>query len=463
MTVREAMAHRFDQATSSARRTWLVVFFVCALPYLLTAHWYGINNSDTIAAAWPAYEFAHRQTFFLEDSVGLPFTPWFSDSGGHLVSNRMPGVILIGVPMQVLLLPLGLHALTPATLTAVLVTAAAMANLCVLLMKMGGDPKIAVAWSLALAFGTGFWPNASAELWTHGPDAFWLSLAMLAAHARRPWLVGAAMAPAVMTRPHLAVAAAAIGVSLAISSRSAATLVRVGLPSAAGLGALTWWNSWMFGDTTIAGGYTYAGPAVTSTAASAWNAMGTSALGSLVSPLRGLLVFSPFVAIAVWAALRGLRHAPAWAAGAAVGGLGYQLVQWRVNAFMGGTGYYSYRLPLELLVLVSPLVVVGYRRLANQRRGVQTLTGWLVGVSVAFHAIGVFWFKPILGPAQERDPWRTWGVADAAVSRGTAGTLLATLLGILVILACRVAWPIRTTHHELLSASAGPERQRVHS
>ncbi|MDP3713673.1 MAG: hypothetical protein Q8R60_14455 [Mycobacteriales bacterium] len=413
----------------------------CLLVYLVCAHWYGIANADSVAAAWPAHEFATRGTFYLEQA-SRPDNPWFTQQGEHVVSNRMPGVILVAIPLQFVMQPLGVSPLTPAVLTAVVLTSLAVANLCLVMTRCGIPAPTALTMAAALAFGTGLWPNASAELWTHGPDAFWLSLALLAFQRNRQWWAGLALAPAIMTRPHLALPAAVIGAALAMERRSLRPLYRVGLPASLGLGTLVLWNSVMFAAPSVGGGYTYAGPRIADSSPSAWAAMFDSAMGSLVSPIRGLLVFSPFVIVAIMAAWRGLHGAPGWARGAAVGGLAYQVVQWRVNSFEGGTGYYSYRLPLELLVLALPLCALGYERLAA-RAGVRRVTRFLVGWSIATHAVGVFWYQPLGRVSQERDPWRTWGLVDAAISRGSAGTLLAGAVFVAVTSACalRVSRP----------------------
>ena len=91
----EGLLHRW---LATSRSTWLATFVLCGLIYASTAHWYGITNIDTVAAAWPGWELVHHGTLFLESDPSLPAIPWFQPHHGHVVSDRLPGVIFIGVP-----------------------------------------------------------------------------------------------------------------------------------------------------------------------------------------------------------------------------------------------------------------------------------------------------------------------------------------------------------------------------
>lgn len=427
-----------DVLERSNRRLWLTVFGVVFLIYLSTAHWFGVVNIDTIGATWPGWELVHHGHLWLENDPKLPVIPWFGPGAHHhVVSNRMPGVILIGVPAQALLAFLHLSPLTPATLTAVVVTSVAMANMAVLFRGLGGSARSVLGCTTALAFGTGFWPNASAELWTHGPDALWLSLAMLALQRRRHWLAGIAMVGAVTTRPHLALAAAAIGLGCGLGLRQWRPIIRVGIPSVLGLAGLFAWNRWMFGSPSLQGGYTYATGRVTATSSAATHEFIQSGLGSLFSPLRGLLVYSPFVLLGALTAIRRPRNKPAWTNACLVGGVLYQLAQWHINGFSGGTGYYSYRLPLELLLLGAPAAYLGYLDVRDRVPRIVPAARLLVGASIAIQAVGVYWFKPLGRQGQDLDLWSTWGTGIASQARGTLGFAVAIVLTLAIMgLAC---------------------------
>lgn len=425
---------RYRQATATTRRTWVSGFVVLSLLYLLTAHWYGVQNIDSLAAAWPGWQLAHHGNVWLEGNAGLPDLPWFSEVQGHVVSNRTPGIIVVSVPVQLLLRPVGAGPLVAATVTAALLAAAAVANLTLLARRLGVSADAAVGAGLLLGLGTGFWANGSSELWPHAPDVFWMSLAMLALQRDRAWLAGLAFAPAVLTRPHLALVVLATATVMAWVARSTAPLLALGVPTGAALVALSGWNAVVFGNAGLEGGYR---AHLEHAEAYSWGDAGVHLLGSLVSPLRGVLVLSPFVVVLAVAAWRARRVAPAWMLGLGLGALLYQAAQLRLTGFEGGAGFFSYRYPLEALALLFPLAVLGFR---FQPRSFAAPLRWLAGFSVAGHVLGAFWFRAQLGA--HVDPWRTWGVGSAASSHGAAGAVLAGLVAGALLWAIAVRRPV---------------------
>lgn len=388
---------------------------VAILPvYLVTAHWNEGQVSDCVAAIWPAWNLAHHGTFYLEHATGMPDLPWFTVSGGHVVSGRMMGVLLIGVPFAYLTSLTSLSPEATGALTAAVVTTLALANIHVLLRTLVG--RFALPATAVLAFGTTLWTTAGAELWTHGPDALWLSAGMLAASRHRYWLAGLAMAPAVMTRPHLAVVAAALGTSLALSERRLRPLWQVGVPTAAGLGGLVLWNAWYFGSAML-GARTYDGrlgkltAAPTGGAAAQWAG---NAVGAFVSPACGVLLYSPVLLVLLVSAPAGWRAAPAWVRGAAVGGMLYEAVQLRLNGYTGGGGFYGNRLVVEMLVLVAPLLAVGLgTRWGAAGRGYRRSIAVLSVASLAMRAFGALSYGYWWGTSSSALVWYPAVVARA--------------------------------------------------
>lgn len=446
----------YRQVLATDRSTWLSAFIFCCLIFGISAHWYSITNIDTVAAAWPAWEFAHHGTFYLDDASDYPKIPWFSDQSGHVVSNRMAGVVLIGVPLQVLMLPFDVSPLTPAILTALLTTSAAMANLALVLRRASGRAGAVLSSTAAVALGTGFWTNASAELWPHGPDAFWLSLAMLAAQRNRLCLVGLSLSPALWTRPHLAVVAAVLGVILAATARSVRPLLSIGIPTGAAMVGLAVWNSFMFGNPSPLGAYQGHADTLVATGPSQFQRFAESGAGSLVSPLHGVFIFSPFILMGVLALFPARQSCPPWMLGCTAGGLAYLLLQWKVNSFTGGTGLYSYRLPLEPILLCTPMAYVGYLRWRERAASVAPIMRALVGFSIGVHAVGVFWFQPLGDRGQEFDPWRTWGLDIAMRSRGGTGAVLAAVVLLVAVFGSLAAG--RTSRPTSAAPSGSPVR-----
>lgn len=449
-------------AASSGRRLWWTVFGLLVLVYSATAHWYGVAVNDSIGTAWASWQIVHGGSLSFPPDAVVPAESWFQEVDGRYVSNRMPGIILMAVPAQFVLAPLGVHPLTPAVVTAVLTAALAMANMALLFSRLTGRPRLALAAAVALALGTGFWTNASAELWPHGPDALWLSLALLALSNGRLWWAGAALAPAIATRPHLAVVAAAIGVVVATRERQWRPLLAIGLPSSAGVVGLLAWNAALFGRWTVSGGYGWSVDRLTDTSPGWQEWVLDSAAGTFVSPLRGLFVMSPWLVVAAIALARGIPRAPAWVHGCALGALAYQVLQWRIGNFAGGSGFYSYRYVLEALVLCSPAALLGYLRWREDRPAVAVVTRALVGLSIGMHLVGAYWYQP-LKPGTDPDPprWTTSGYLDAALSRGTGLAVVAlavtcSVAALAVVRLRRPAVPVPPARPQACLSGAAP-------
>lgn len=238
----------------SDRRWWGAVFLVAWATYLLTAHWQSGQVNDTQAAIWPAWNFVHHGSFFLDGVRDLPDLIWFAPVHGHLVSNRMMGVVISGVPVSA---ALSWTPLTPEQLNALngsLYAAVAVASLSVVFRRIAPD-RVAAAATVVMALGTSLWTVAAAETWPQSVDAMWLSLALLAVSRGRLWWAGAALMPALMTRPHIAVAALLLGAGLAVTRRSPRPLAAIGVPTSLSVMLLVLWNHWMFDRWNIGGAY----------------------------------------------------------------------------------------------------------------------------------------------------------------------------------------------------------------
>lgn len=423
---------------SRAFRVWLTAFFPFLLVFATTAHWWTGRANDTQAADWAAWALAHGYGNDLTHVAHLPANTWFIHVGDRLVATRTAGVVLAGVPMQWLLAPLHVDVDRVGVLTACLMAAAAMANVFVLLHRLGGTTAQALAATSALALGTSVWTVASAELWTHTPNVFFLSLLLLAWERGRYGLMALLCLPLLLTRPHLAVSMAVIGIFATVHERRLRPVLLLGLSSVLSLGVLALWNRWMLGKVTIAGGvYEHQIAAVTTAPGpGALESWATNVAGTFVSPLRGILLYSPFVVLVLVALVKHWRETPSWTRAALAGGVGYEVVQLRLNDFVGGGASFGNRLVLELLVLSAPAGYLAYRAWAERTPGVTTVARALVATAVATQLAGALFAgsKAILQVPTH--PWTTWLLLDATrESRSGWLVLTACLLAV-----AAVAW-----------------------
>jgi hypothetical protein len=393
--------------TTSSRALWLAVFATTAAIYLFTAHWQSGQVSDAIAASWPGWLLAHHGTMFLDGSAYPTDNFAIYPVHGHVVAVRTTGVVWAGIPVHLLLGWTGIGPRQGGALTAALMTAAAMANVSLLLRSLL-PLRRALAATATIAFGTTAWTVASAELWTHGPDLLWLSTGLLAAIHGRHWIAGAAFGAAFLTRPHLAVIALLIGLGVTWDSRRLRTLLPYVATACVTFLVQLAWTDWYYGYANLLGPYeTHVavledGPG--------W---GTNILGALVAPGCGLLLFSPVVVVAAMTIPSGWRSAPAWTRRAAVGGLLYVLIQMRLNHFSGGGGFYGYRLPLEGVVAAAPLGAYSWYR-ASYQRWVRVAGTVTAAASVTIIGFGALLAPYMRGGVGDWDVWYPWVVVKAA-------------------------------------------------
>jgi hypothetical protein len=252
---------------------------------------------------------------FYPDQNNLPY--WVADKQGHVISRYPLAPGLLALPFeipQILLLDLfcpgwderpaeaGPNCAGMAKLTSALLGALTGVALYQLFRQLGLGGW---AWwgALAAALGSSLWCTASQALWQHGPAALALTLAMLLLapvhpSPRRLLLAGLCTGSLVCFRSLDVVFAAAI--FLGVAWRWPRGLGWY-LPFPLLLGGLLLaYNQWYFG--TLAGGQVELAAYHPGThhVEGIWTGhLLEGAAGTLVSPSRGLLVFTPWVVPAV--------------------------------------------------------------------------------------------------------------------------------------------------------------------
>lgn len=291
--------------------------------------------------------------------------------------NNRPDLAPVEVPLP---------PLWPATLSSVLATAVSCAVLAVVFRRLGATSRQAVWAGLISAFATTAWSVAANMSWTHGPAMLAIALGLLAASSDRWVLAGLSFGFGVLVRPHIAVIAALVGIWVSLARRDWRPATRVGLGSGAGLLSLLTYNSWLWSRLTVSGGYGdgFADRFVGSSLS--WFA--NNIFGAIFDPLRGLLVWSPFLIVLVWGGLARRKTPPDWVNASAVGGLLYLLIQLRANRFSGGDGHFAYRYPLEMLTAAAPWLFVAYQAWVSERPFAARIFRVLVLAALVGQALG---------------------------------------------------------------------------
>ena len=417
------------------RRVALGLFL--ALIFVYNANGREIGSYDTQPQKYTARELAvigtTRLSRVVEEVPALGDRVAFArDRRGHFRSAYpiLPG-LLAAIPASLLHWTGAVDMQAPlapylvAALTASLLTAAAVA-LTFLMLRRLVSLSAALWTAVGLGLGTGYWPIASQSLWQHGPVIFGLSLCLFAwvrptalLRPRHLWLGGLGLAMAGAARPVVSVVVAIL--LLWIGRRVG---VRRALPAAVPVallaGASIYGNVHWFGD--ILGAL----PVIESVHQQYHAVSGplgeqpwTAALGLLISPSRGLLVYSPLVLVALFGVFGTAKNA-------SVG------LPWLFLAFFAQFGVYSVyavwwgghtygpRYLVDVLPLLAPAAALGVARLQTSR-WLSTLAGLLLCWSVVVAGAGAFIYPNEEWNTSPRDVDlyhdRLWDVRDNQIIR----------------------------------------------
>jgi hypothetical protein len=379
-------------------RASVLIGLCCLLVY--NANLRSISAGDTYPARYLPFAILQYHTIFF-DPIAKVAAQGRSDlafwmlprPGGHIMS-------LYPVVVPVLIAPLYLPAVgylhlrgwTDARLDHVAKVmekltasflAALSASLLYLLLRRRAKAPIALLLTLAYAFGTTTWVIGSQALWQHGMAELLVigALLLLTAPCTTPrtLAVGLLLGLIAANRPPDVILAAALGAyGLHWAGRRRAPLLAAA--TALPMVAMLLYN--LHTAANVAGGY-----GVIGSVRFFQHDLLTGVGGLLVSPAKGLLVFSPFLLFLVLA----WRHPPrgleerlltlAMSAGVAIQILLYAKVDWR-GGLSWGPRYMTDLLPFVMWMLVPVVAAL---------RGVGRVSFLLaVGMAVAIEAIGAF-------------------------------------------------------------------------
>lgn len=384
--------------------------------------------NDVLSASLAAWRIATTGQPWFDDFplAEIPTAPnqflWTGEAGnGHVAVFRSPGAIAVGVPGYLLRQggsAASDFAVWPGSVSAALLSVVTLLLFWLTLRTSLGDRPAGLA-VLALGLSTPIWTVNADSLWTHSLTVVGIAGMAWSSSRERWWLVGLFGGVALWGRLHMALVVALLGLGLALWRRRPLIAMKAGSVSGIFLFMAAGWSRWMYGEWSPQGPYPTGVAYADAAAGRSLTDHFVNQLGLWVAPDRGLLVWTPVLVVLAPALTRSWRTLPDWSRLLAAAGVAYTLVQGTLNAFHGGSGFYGYRLTLELLACLFPAVAIATTRLTRRESAlVAPILGLQLG-AMSLGAVANGFFLP------DEDSWTDNSLALAL--RTFPGVVLAWL------------------------------------
>jgi hypothetical protein len=332
---------------------------------------------------------------------------------GHFVSWYPPGAALIAVVPLAALLPLGAR---PDTAEFIALFGKALGAACAassvafvyLACRRLTAAPVALLAAIGYAFGTSTWSITSQALWQHAPGQVFAAIGawLLAGGGGRRARAGMFLGLATVAR--LTNISLALAGALAVERRDLVRYALWGLPSAVFLATYQWLSL----GTPFAAGYP----------PEPWLARADGFDGLLISPSRGLFVYSPFLLLAVvawWRAWRGRGDEARLLRATSLGVAGVWLVHGAFGEWWGGWNFGN-RYLLDALPFMTLAVAVGLRDVVLARAWPRVAFAVALAWSVVLQFAGAAYYYEYWDGAHwdvtpillDTNLWRLWDVSD---------------------------------------------------
>jgi hypothetical protein len=298
------------------------------------------------------------------------------------------------------------------------------------------DLRIAIATTLIFALGTSMWSTATRALWQHGPLMLMLiaTMLLLLGAQRRPGLAQYASVPLALSliiRPTAALPIAIFTAYVLACHRPWFT--RFLLWAACVAVPWTAYNVWIWGSVLppyyllLASGSAEAErAAMIGVAATASSTFGEALLGNLVSPARGLFIFSPVLIFAISGFWLAMRTSDGRSLHVAFGLV--VVAHWvLVSGFSPWWGGHSFgpRIMSDVLPFLAYFLAFSLQWAGSGRAWQRTTVAWCIAgfavLSIVIHAQGALRWAPYVwngAPISvDVQPARLWDWTDLQFTR----------------------------------------------
>jgi hypothetical protein len=388
------------------RRVSIALFLACAALYILPHRYHG--SGDTRPAELLPIAVLHGHGFDLSEFVDrgsrLPY--YFDLRKGRIVSAYpvLPGILNLPVYFTASLFHVDLvrERSRLSLLTSAIVTALSVVFLFHALRSLMSDPRLAVAFALLYAFGTNAWSNGAIALFQHGASLLFLSgaFACLASEdeTKTPW-AGLFLGLAVVNRPANLMFAIPLAVFVLRHRRASIWpfLVLAAIPGAllAIYSEIYWGSVRALGQGQ--GGWGFDGKPLRSLS------------GLLVSPSRGIMIFTPVFVFSLAYGFQILfrRQGEPLLRYLFGGALLTLALYSKWGAWWGGHSY-SYRLLTELCPALILLLAACWRDWIRVRPLRRAAFYGAAAISILLQPLGVWAYPTKFNDEIDFETWRLW-------------------------------------------------------
>ena len=355
---------------------------------------------------------------------GDPLPYWYQERGGRIISIYpiLPGLLNVPVYAAAGALGADLYAdrIRLSMISASLISALSVAFLFLALDRLARRRSTAILLAVAYAFGTCVWSVASRGMFQHGPSLLLQSIALWLLTrgdgASAAWS-GLFLGLAVVNRPMNLLVAVPLAVVVWWKHRDRApafaALAAVPLLLRAVYARVYWGNPFSMAQADPF-------PAVSHFGGNA--ALGLA--GLLVSPSRGLLVYSPFLLLAAFAivpAWRSRRQQPLFLA-LLTGALAVLLVTSKWTIWWGGHSF-GYRLLIEMLPALILLMALAWDAVMTEHPARKAAFFACLAWSVFLQSFGARHQPTGFNQRLDEDPSVLWSLPESDAARAIRNAL----------------------------------------
>ncbi len=376
-----------------------------------------LGSGDTVPAELLPISLLEDHDFDFREFVAGDLPYWFRLVHGRVVSNYpvLPGVLNLPVYAAARLARVDLytHRFFFSMLTSSGIAALSVLFLYLALKRVCRSEKEALFFALVYAFGTTVWSVASRGLFQHGPSVLFLSIALWALYrgGGSVPIAGLALSLAVINRPtNIVIALPLAFYVLRYERRRFPAFTALALPAALfhAWYANAYWGS-PFSPAQDVSRANFAG--------SFWRGLS----GILVSPSRGLFIFTPVFLFALPAGAAAFRPAPPGSRRLVrylvVGAVATIAVYSFWSMWWGGHTF-GYRLITEIAPLLTILVASYWPRVSRNRVAAVAF-GLCLLFSLYVHLLGAIVFPSGFNNGLDEHPERLWDVRNSELELST--------------------------------------------